>query len=64
MTEDIDYVSLLDVAKMNLNERINETMRLYKEQKDSSKKKELINLLNDRQIIFLFDKETIRKYLI
>ncbi len=64
MTEDIDYVSLLDVAKMNLNERINETMRLYKEQKDSSKKKELINLLNDRQNIFLFDKETIRKYLI
>ena len=64
MTEDIDYISLLDVAKMNLNERINETMRLYKEQKDSSKKKELINLLNDRQNIFLFDKETIRKYLI
>jgi hypothetical protein len=64
MTEDIDYVSLLDVAKMNLNERINETMRLYKEQKDSAKKKELINLLNDRQNIFLFDKETIRKYLI
>ena len=64
MTEDIDYVSLLDVAKMNLNEKINETMRLYKEQKDSSKKKELINLLNDRQNIFLFDKETIRKYLI
>ena len=64
MTEDIDYVSLLDVAKMNLNERINETMRLYKEQKDSSKKEELINLLNDRQNIFLFDKETIRKYLI
>ena len=64
MTEDIDYVSLLDVAKMNLNERINETMILYKEQKDSSKKKELINLLNDRQNIFLFDKETIRKYLI
>ena len=64
MTEDIDYVSLLDVAKLNLNERINETMRLYKEQKDSSKKKELINLLNDRQNIFLFDKETIRKYLI
>lgn len=64
MTEDIDYVSLLDVAKMNLNERINETMRLYKEQKDSSQKKELINLLNDRQNIFLFDKETIRKYLI
>lgn len=64
MTEDIDYVSLLDVAKMNLNERINETMRLYKEQKDSSKKKKLINLLNDRQNIFLFDKETIRKYLI
>jgi hypothetical protein len=64
MTEDIDYVSLLDVAKMNLNERVNETMRLYKEQKDSSKKKELINLLNDRQNIFLFDKETIRKYLI
>lgn len=63
MTEDIDYVSLLDVAKMNLNERINETMRLYKEQKDSSQKKELINLLNDRQNIFLFDKETIRKYL-
>lgn len=39
MTEDIDYVSLLDVAKMNLNERINETMRLYKEQKDSSKRR-------------------------
>ena len=52
MTEDIDYVSLLDVAKMNLNERINETMRLYKEQKDSSQKKELINLLNDSLVLY------------
>lgn len=63
MKEKIDYINLMDIAKTNLNNLINDTMELYKKRKDYETKGKLINLINDRRNIFLFNKETIRKYL-
>ena len=63
MEEKIDYINLIDIAKINLNNNINQTIKLYKEQKSSEIKSKLIDLIYDRKKIFLFDKETIRKYL-
>ena len=63
MKEKIDYINLIDIAKINLNTSMNETMELYKKYKDSETKRKLINFINDRKKIFLFDKETIQKYL-
>ena len=63
MTEKVDYINLMDIAKMNLNNHINETMEIYKIQKKPEIKRKLIALMYDRKNIFLFDKDTIKKYL-
>lgn len=63
MEEKIDYINLMDIAKENLNDCINETMELYKKQNKPEIKKKLIRLMSDRRMIFLFDKKTIKKYL-
>ena len=60
---EIDYINLMDIAKINLNNCINDTMVKYNKQKDFQTKKELMNLFYDRKRLFLFDKETIKKYL-
>ena len=63
MEEKIDYISLMDVAKINLNNLINDAMELYKKEKNSEAKRKLISLIYDRNNLFLFDKKTIKKYL-
>lgn len=63
MSECIDYINLMDVAKMNLNNCINDTINLYKEKHTPEIKKQLINLIYDRKKLFLFDKKIIEKYL-
>lgn len=63
MSECIDYINLMDVAKMNLNNCINDTINLYKEKHTPEIKMQLINLIYDRKKLFLFDKKIIKKYL-
>lgn len=63
MEEKIDYVNLMDIAKINLSNLINEAANLYKKEKNSENKNRLISLIYDRNKIFLFDKEIIKKYL-
>jgi len=63
MSEYIDYINLMDVAKMNLNNCINDTINLYKEKQTPEIKMQLINLIYDRKKLFLFDKKIIEKYL-
>lgn len=63
MGKNIDYINLMDIAKNNLNEKINNAMYAYKKEKNSERKIELIKLLNDRKRLFFFDKEIIEKYL-
>ena len=63
MGEQVDYVNLMSIAELNLNDCINETMNLYKEKQSTEIKMKLIKLIYDRKKLFLFDKETIKKYL-
>ena len=63
MEEKIDYINLIDIAKINLNKNINKTVKINKKQKNTKIKSKLIDLIHDRKKIFLFDKETIKKYL-
>ena len=61
MEEKIDYINLIDVSKMNLNNYINTAMQNYKENRRKEDKDRLIELINDRKKLFLFDKEIIKK---
>lgn len=63
MEEKIDYINLIDVSKMNLNNYINIAMQNYKENRRKEDKDRLIELINDRKKLFLFDKEIIKRYL-
>lgn len=63
MEQKIDYVNLMDIAKMNLSKRINENIILYMEKQTNENKIKLLNLIHDRKKLFLFDKNIIKKYL-
>jgi len=63
MDEKVDYVNLMSIAESNLNNCINETMNLYREKKSTEIKMKLVKLIYERKKLFLFDKETIKKYL-
>lgn len=63
MDKKVDYVNLMSIAESNLNNCINETMNLYKEKKSTEIKMKLVKLIYERKKLFLFDKETIKKYL-
>lgn len=63
MDKKVDYVNLMSIAELNLNNCINETMNLYKEKKSTEIKMKLVKLIYERKKLFLFDKETIKKYL-
>lgn len=59
---EIDNVDLIDIAKTNLSELINEKKEEYKKNKTKEIKAELLELLKDRDEIFLFNKDVIKKY--
>ena len=63
MKYEMDYIDLMDIAKMNLNKDINNAMELYKKEKNNEKRHKIIELLNDRKKLFLFDNTIIEKYL-
>jgi len=63
MDEKVDYVNLMSIAESNLNNCINETMNLYRKKKSTEIKMKLVKLIYERKKLFLFDKETIKKYL-
>jgi hypothetical protein len=58
-----NYNDYIDIAKENLSIKTNEKMEEYKKSNDSNTKKELMELLKDRQELFSFNKEVIKKYL-
>ena len=63
MSDNVDYVALMDIAKINLTNKINEARKKYKDEPNEKLKKELTELTSDRQKLFLFNTETIKKYL-
>lgn len=57
-----DNVFLINEAKLKLSKLINEKRNEYKKNQSIQTKKELIDLLNDRKKLFLFNKNIIKKY--
>lgn len=57
-----DNILLLDEAKLNISKLIDQKRNEYKKSQSIEIKKELINLLNDRKELFLFNKNIIKKY--
>lgn len=57
-----DNILLIDEAKINLSRLIADKKNEYNKNKSIQIKKELINLLNDRKELFLFNKNVIKKY--
>lgn len=63
MEENINYIDLIDDAKINLSHIINEKVAEYKKNQTQDLKKEIIDLINDRKKIFMFNKSIIQKYI-
>lgn len=63
MKTNINYISLIDIAKINLSNKFNYKLQEYKKNQTSELKEDIIKLVQDRKKIFLFDKDIINKYL-
>ena len=63
MNNYIDYMDLMDVAKINLMKKLNMKMDEYEKNPSSELKKEIINMSIDRKQLYSFDIPTIKKYL-
>lgn len=63
MKKNLDYICLIDEAKLNLSSILNIKMQKYKENQSLGLKDEIINLINDRNKLFLFETKIIEKYL-
>ena len=59
----IDYMDLIDVAKINLMKKFNSKMEEYEKMPTPELKKEIINISFDRKQLYSFDIPTIQKYL-
>lgn len=59
----MDYRYMIEIAKINLIEKLNEKMREYKEEPNIQTKKEILELMKDRRQLFLFDTVIIEKYI-
>lgn len=63
MNKYIDYMDLIDVAKINLMKKFNSKMDEYEKKPTDELKKEIINISIDRKNLYSFDIPTIQKYL-
>lgn len=63
MELNMDYTDLMDIAKINLSNIINNKMKEYRLHQTVELKNELINLLNERKELFMFNKKIIDKYI-
>ena len=63
MNKYIDYMDLIDVAKINLMKKFNSKMNEYEKSPTDELKKEIINISIDRKNLYSYDIPTIRKYL-
>lgn len=59
----INYMDLIDVAKINLMKKFNSKMEEYENTPTTELKQEIIELSFDRKQLYSFDIPTIQKYL-
>ena len=58
-----DYRDFIDIAKLNLSKKLDETINLYEQNKSSELKSEIIELIKDKREIMLYNTEVIKKYI-
>lgn len=63
MNNFINYMDLIDIAKINLMKKFNVTMDEYEKNPSIELKKEIINITIDRKQLYSLDIPTIQKYL-
>ena len=59
----VNYMDLVDIAKINLMKKFNSKMEEYEKNPTVELKKEIINISIDRKQLYSFDIPTIQKYL-
>ena len=57
----VDYMDLIDIAKVNLMKKFNSKMEEYEKSPSIELKKEIINISMDRKQIYSFDIPTIKR---
>ena len=63
MDNKIDYRYLIDDAKINLSLKLKNKINQYKQHPTKELKIDILQLIQDRQNLFLFNINTIQKYL-
>ena len=63
MNKYIDYMDLIDVAKINLMKKFNSKMNEYEKTPTDELKRDIINISIDRKNLYSFDIPTIKKYI-
>lgn len=61
--KNIDYIDLIEIAKINLANKLNEKVEEYKKERTPELKREVAKLMQDREEIYKLNKKVIEKYI-
>ena len=61
--KNIDYIDLIEIAKINLENKLNEKVEEYKKERTPELKREVAKLMQDREEIYKLNKKVIEKYI-
>lgn len=59
----MDYIDKIEIAKTNLNKRLNDIIDEYKKEHTAERKREIAELMQDKREIYLSNKNVIEKYI-
>ncbi len=61
--KNIDYIDLIEIAKINLANKLNEKVEEYKKERTPELKREVAKLMQEREEIYKLNKKVIEKYI-
>ena len=61
--KNIDYIDLIEIAKINLANKLNEKVEEYKKERTPELKREVAKLMQEREDIYKLNKKVIEKYI-
>jgi len=61
--KNIDYIDLIEIAKINLANKLNEKVEEYKKERTPELKREVAKLMQDREELYKLNKKVIEKYI-
>lgn len=60
---EMNYVDKIEIAKINLTNKLNEKVDEYKKERTAERKREIAELMQDKREIYLSNKRIIEKYI-